>query len=129
MLGLVALCTALLGEPDATAAFIALYLITYLSYGLGEPMHAELLNEAVGSDARATLISGESLAAQGGALGANLTVGALAAAQGTATAWLVAGVLLGVVGILVAAPLRRAADRAAPLRPPAAQAATERVEN
>jgi MFS family permease len=117
VLGLVALCTALLGEPDATAAFIALYLITYLSYGLGEPMHAELLNEAVGSDARATLISGESLAAQGGALGANLTVGALAAAQGTTTAWLVAGVLLGVVGILVAAPLRRAPDRAAPLQP------------
>ena len=109
VLGLVALCTALLGQPNVAPAFIALYLMTYLSYGLIEPMHAELLNEAVGSDARATLISGESLAAQGGALGANLTVGALAAAQGTATAWLVAGVLLGVVGILVAAPLRRAA--------------------
>jgi MFS family permease len=129
VLGLVALCTALLGQPDVAPAFIALYLMTYLSYGLIEPMHAELLNEAVGSDARATLISGESLAAQGGALGANLTVGALAAAQGTATAWLVAGVLLGVVGVLVAAPLRRAANRAAPLRPPAVQAATERADN
>jgi hypothetical protein len=94
-------------------------------------MHAELLNEEVGSDARATLISGESLAAQGGALGANLTVGALAAAQGTATAWLVAGVLLGVVGVLVAAPLRRAllADSEAALRPPAARTAAEQVEN
>ena len=129
MLGLVALCTALLGEPDVAPTFIALYLITYLSYGLVDPMHAELLNEAVGSDARATLISGESLAAQGGALVANLTVGALAAWEGTGTAWLVAGVLLGVVGALVAGPLRRAVDSPTTLRPPAAQAAAERVEN
>ena len=88
-------------------AFVALYLATYLSYGLVEPMHVELLNEAVGSDARATLISGESLAAQGGALVANLSVGALAAAEGTATAWAVAGALLAVTGVLVARPLRR----------------------
>ena len=111
-LGLVAGCTALLGEPGAAALFVALYLLTYLSYGLVEPMHAELLNEAVGSDARATLISGESLAAQGGALVANLTVGALAAAEGTATAWAVAGALLALTGVLVAAPLRRSLQRA-----------------
>jgi sugar phosphate permease len=112
-LGLVALCTALLGEPGPAALFVALYLITYLSYGLVEPMHVELLNDAVGSDARATLISGESLAAQGGALVANLGVGVLAAAEGTATAWAVAGALLAVVGVLVAAPLRRGLERAA----------------
>ena len=106
-LGLVAVSTALLGEPDAPLAFVVLYLATYLSYGFVEPMHVELLNDAVGSEARATLISGESLAAQGGALAANLTVGALAAAEGTATAWAVAGVLLAVAGLLVAAPLRR----------------------
>jgi hypothetical protein len=111
-LGLVAVCTALLGEPGAAALFVALYLVTYLSYGLVEPMHAELLNDAVGSDARATLISGESLAAQGGALVANLTVGALAAAEGTATAWAVAGALLALTGVLVAAPLRRSPSRA-----------------
>jgi MFS family permease len=118
VIGLVALSTALLGQPGVAPAFIALYLITYLSYGLVDPLHAELLNDAVGPDARATLISGESLAAQGGALGANLTVGALAAAQGTATAWLVAGVLLGVVGALVASPLRRMADRGVPAARP-----------
>ena len=101
-LGLVAVCTALLGAPDAPLGFVALYLATYLSYGFVEPMHVELLNEAVGSEARATLISGESLAAQGGALVANLSVGALAAAEGTATAWAVAGVLLAVTGLLVA---------------------------
>ena len=106
-LGLVAVFTALLGVPDGSVAFVALYLATYLSYGLVEPMHVELLNEAVGSEARATLISGESLAAQGGSLVANLSVGALAAAEGTATAWAVAGALLAVTGVLVARPLRR----------------------
>lgn len=110
-LGLVAVSTALLGEPDVPLGFVALYLATYLSYGLVEPMHVELLNDAVGSDARATLISGESLAAQGGALVANLSVGALAAAEGTATAWAVAGVLLAVTGLLVARPLRRGLER------------------
>ena len=112
-LGLVAVFTALLGEPGAAALFVALYLLTYLSYGFVEPMHAELLNEAVGPDARATVISGESLAAQGGALVANLTVGALAAAEGTGTAWVVAGALLAVAGVLLAAPLRRALSAAA----------------
>ena len=111
-LGLVAVCTALLGEPGAVALFVALYLLTYLSYGLVDPMHAELLNDAVGSDARATLISGESLAAQGGALVANLSVGAIAAAEGTATAWMVAGAALALTGVLVAAPLRRSLQRA-----------------
>ena len=110
-LGLVAVATGLLGLPDAPLAFVALYLMTYLSYGFVEPMHVELLNEAVGSEARATLISGESLAAQGGALVANLSVGALAAAEGTATAWAVAGALLAVTGVLVARPLRRGLEK------------------
>ena len=115
-LGLVAVSTALLGAPDAPLAFVALYLATYLSYGFVEPMHVELLNEAVGSEARATLISGESLAAQGGALVANLTVGALAAAEGTATAWAVAGAFLAVTGLLVAQAASPGA-RAAAARP------------
>lgn len=110
-------------------AFVALYLPTYLSYGLIEPMHAELLNEEVGPDARATLISGESLAAQGGALVANLSVGALAAADGTTAAWAAAGAMLAVTGVLVAAPLRRARDPAPRRRPPARRTATERAEN
>ena len=106
-LGLVAVTTALLGEAGTTGGFVALYLLAYLSYGFVDPMHVELLNEAVRSDARATLISGESLAAQGGALVANLSVGALAAAEGTGTAWAAAGAVLAVTGLLVAAPLRR----------------------
>ncbi|HMJ95524.1 MAG TPA: MFS transporter [Thermoleophilaceae bacterium] len=110
-LGVVAVSTAALGEPGAPLGFVAVYLATYLSYGFVEPMHVELLNEAVGSDARATLISGESLAVQGGALVANLSVGALAAAEGTGTAWAVAGAFLAVTGVLVARPLRRGLER------------------
>ena len=53
-----------------------------------------------------------SLAAQGGALVANLSVGAVAAAEGTATAWAVAGALLALTGVMVAAPLRRSLNRA-----------------
>jgi hypothetical protein len=113
-LGLVAVSTAVLGEPDAPLAFVAIYLATYLSYGFVEPMHVELLNDAVSSEARATLISAESLAAQGGAFVANLSVGALAAAEGTATAWAVAGALLAVTGVLVAAPLRRGLEQEQP---------------
>jgi hypothetical protein len=110
-LGLVAVCTALLGETGATAGFVALYLVTYLCFGFVDPMHVELLNEAVGSAARATLISGESLATQGGALVANLSVGALAAAEGTATAWALAGAVLALTGLLVARPLLRGTQR------------------
>jgi MFS family permease len=116
-LGLVAVCTAGLGEPSVPVAFAVLYLVTYLSYGFLDPLHSELLNDAVGSEARATLISADSLATQGGALVANLTVGVLAAAEGTATAWAVAGALLAVTGALVAAPLRRGLDRAVTYRP------------
>jgi MFS family permease len=111
-LGLVAVFTAALGGVDVSVVFVLLYLLTYLNYGFLDPLHAELLNDAVGSQARATLISADSLAAQGGALVANLTVGVLAAAEGTATAWAVAGALLALTGALVAAPLRRGLDRA-----------------
>jgi hypothetical protein len=110
-LGLVAVTTVLLGEAGTTAGFVVVYLATYLSYGFVDPMHIELLNEAVGSDARATLISAESLAGQGGALVANLGIGALAAAEGTATAWALAGTLLALTGLLVAAPLRRGLEQ------------------
>lgn len=48
----------------------------------------------------AAVSPGESLAAQGGALVANVSVGAVAAAEGTATAWAVAGVPLALTGVM-----------------------------
>lgn len=106
-IAIAAACVAMMGAPDAPLAFAAVYLLAYLGFGAAEPMHYELLNDAVGSTARATLISAESLATQGGALVANLSVGALAAAQGSAAAWAVAGALLALTAAVVATPLLR----------------------
>ena len=103
-----AVCIAILGAPQTPFAFALVYLLAYLGFGLAEPMHYELLNDAVGARARATLISAESLATQAGALLANVSVGALAAAQGSAAAWVLAGGLLSLTAAAVAAPLSRA---------------------
>ena len=92
--------------------FIPLYLLAYLSMGLADPMHFELLNDSVGPTARATLISGEALATQAGALVANLAVGALASSQGTAFVWALAGSLLTLTTLAVALPLYRTARTA-----------------
>jgi MFS family permease len=107
-----ALCVALLGAPDSVATFVPLYLVAYLSMGLADPLHFELLNDAVGATARATLISAEALATQGGALVANLAVGALASSQGTAFVWALAGTLLAITTLAVAVPLYRTARTA-----------------
>jgi len=110
-LGFAALCVAFLGAPGSVALFTMLYLLAYLGLGVAEPMHFELLNEAVGPRARATLISAESLGTQAGALVANVGVGLLAASHGPGTAWALAGVLLALTTIAVTQPLRRAVLR------------------
>jgi hypothetical protein len=102
-----ALCIALLGAPASAVGFGLLYLLAYLGLGVAEPMHYELLNDAVGPTARATLISAEALATQGGALVANLSVGALASSHGPGLAWALAGTLLTVTTLAVAIPLFR----------------------
>jgi MFS family permease len=48
-----------LGAAHSPASFALFYLLAYFGMGLSEPMHYELLNDAVGPTARATLISGE----------------------------------------------------------------------
>jgi MFS family permease len=111
-LALGAVCIALLGAPDSVVAFVPLYLLAYMSLGLTDPMHFELLNDAVGPTARATLISAEALAVQGGALIANIGVGALAESQGAALVWALAGTFLAVTTIAVALPLYRTARTA-----------------
>jgi MFS family permease len=93
-----ALFIALLGVPGSPVGFAAVYLLAYLAVGASEPMHLELLNDAVGPTARATLISAESLATQCGAMIANLGIGALAAAHGAGLAWAIAGAVLAIAG-------------------------------
>jgi MFS family permease len=107
-LAFAAVCITSLGAPSSLAPFVAIYLLAYVALGVGEPMHYELLNEMVGPTARATLLSAESLAAQGGALAANLGVGTLASMGGTGWAWVLAGTLLLLTTLAVTVPLRRA---------------------
>jgi MFS family permease len=54
-----AVAVALMGVPRSALAFAAVYLLAYFGLGACEPMHFQLLNDAVGSTARATLISAE----------------------------------------------------------------------
>ncbi|HET8820937.1 MAG TPA: MFS transporter [Thermoleophilaceae bacterium] len=105
-----AVCIAALGLPSGAALFAVVYLLVYLGAGAAEPLHSELLNEAVGSEARATMISADALSAQCGALVANLGGGLLASAASPGTAWVVAG---GVVVLTVAyvAPRLRGSRR------------------
>ena len=133
ILGVGAVCVAVLGAPASPLAFAAVYLLAYALLGLAEPMHYELLNDAVGSKARATLMSAESFATQSGSLVANLGLGALAAAQGVSATWVLAGVVLGATCAAIAAaasPYPRSATSgrttdpeapppAATIRPPA----------
>jgi sugar phosphate permease len=107
-----ALCIIFLGAPQTAAAFVPLYLLAYLSMGLADPLHFELLNDAVGATARATLISAEALATQAGALVANLAVGALAATHGADLVWALAGTLLIATTVAVALPLYRTVSTA-----------------
>ena len=126
ILGVGAVCVAVLGAPASPLAFAAVYLLAYALLGVAEPMHYELLNDAVGSKARATLMSAESFATQSGSLVANLGLGAFAAAQGVGATWVLAGVVLGATCAAIARPLlrTRGAPRAAaqptpkPLHPP-----------
>jgi MFS family permease len=111
-LALGALSVTVLGAPSTVAMFILVYLVAYLSIGLADPLHFELLNDSVGPTARATLISAEALATQGGALVGNLAVGALASSQGTAFVWALAGSLLTITTLAVALPLYRTARTA-----------------
>lgn len=123
-LALAAVCIALLGLPGSAVPFALVYLVAYFALGVAEPMHFELLNEAVGSTARATLISAESLAAQAGSLTANLGAGAIAAAHGAGAAWAIAGAFLMITVLAVAAPLRRVGHQSSPNE--RAMASTER---
>jgi MFS family permease len=119
-LGVGAACVALLGAPGSAATFALVYLVAYLAMGTSDPMHFQLLNDAVGPTARATLISAEALATQGGALVANLAVGALASSHGAPLVWALAGILLGLTVLAVARPLYRA-PRTAPAWPASIQ--------
>jgi hypothetical protein len=104
---------ALAGTPVALALA---YLVFFAVLGVGDPVHFELLHEATGASARATVLSTESLATQGGAGVGNLGLAAIAGASGIPTAWGLAGAALAVAALL-ALRLPRAVPRPHPVTP------------
>jgi MFS family permease len=103
---------ALAGLAAGAVDFAIAYLLLYGALGVVEPVHYQLLNDAVGPTARATILSAESVAMQSGALFASIGAGALATSHGTRTAWLVAAGVLAVAAAAVAGPLRKDVHRA-----------------
>jgi MFS family permease len=90
-----------LAAAASPAALVLAYLLFFASLGLADPVHFELLHEATGDAVRATVLSAESLAGQGGGIVGNLALGAVAGASGVPAAWLIAGGLVGLSALLV----------------------------
>jgi hypothetical protein len=91
---------ALAGAPGLFAvAFIAFYA----TLGVIEPLHQELLHQAVPGDARATLLSASGLAEQLGGVASGLTLPRLAAGAGIPVAFHAVGGVLVVAAALVRA--------------------------
>jgi hypothetical protein len=95
--------------PVAAALFVAFYL----TVGATAPVRDELMHQRVPSERRTTMLSAESLVFQAGGFVAALTLPALAEAQGTPLAWIVAGTVLSIGGLAYrGAPRLAASERA-----------------
>jgi hypothetical protein len=85
--------------------FAVAFVAFYASLGVIEPLHQELLHDAVPSDARATMLSASSLSEQLGGVASSLTLPRLAAGSGIGVAfWITAGVLAAVALVARALP-------------------------
>ncbi len=96
----------------------------YLLLGVAGPLTSELLHGRVAGDERATMVSVESLAVQGGGVVSNVVLGAVAASAGTGVAIALAAAALVASGLLLLSAARaEARRRAEAARPLAARAA------
>jgi MFS family permease len=85
--------------------FAIVFVGFYAAVGVVEPLHQELLHEAVPSGVRATMLSASSLAEQVGGVVSGLTLARLAQDAGISTAfWVVCGVLVAVALVVRALP-------------------------
>jgi hypothetical protein len=102
--GLLSAAAMLAGAPLPFAlAFVAFYG----AMGVVEPLHLELVNENVPSEARATMLSVSALSEQVGGVTSSLTLPRLAAGAGVPAAWWVlTGVLTAVALVARALPAR-----------------------
>ena len=90
-----------LAAAQTPALMMLAYLALYASVGLGDPVHFELLHEATDDEVRATVMSSESLATQGGGAVGNFGLSLVAAASGVPLAWVLAAGLIGLSSLLV----------------------------
>ena len=84
-----------------SGAFAAAFLAVYGIFGLGDPLHFELLHEATADDVRATVVSAEALAEQAGGGVGNLGLGIVAGAGGIPLAWTISAALIAATLLLV----------------------------
>jgi DHA1 family quinolone resistance protein-like MFS transporter len=77
-------------------AFALFYLLLYFMIGTAGSPHAALYNDQIPSKQRATMMSFESLIAQGGGLIGALLIGFVADIWSIPTAWMLAGVILAI---------------------------------
>lgn len=96
--------------------FCGVYLLFYAALGFSDPLHNEILHDAIEGPVRATVVSAEQLTMQAGGAGGNLALGPLAAAAGFGVAWAVPAVLC--VGAAMLAASTRAAPQLAATPPP-----------
>jgi hypothetical protein len=112
---------AMVGQMVSGAVLVGLGLVTwvpaaallfvgfYLTLGATAPVRDELMHQRVPPERRTTLLSAESLVFQAGGFAAALTLPALADAQGTPLAWVIAGTLLAVGALAYRGILRLSA--------------------
>jgi MFS family permease len=113
---LVVLAIALLGLIGAptVVAFCLAHLAYFTMLGIVDPLHYEVLHDAIDSSTRATVASAEGLASQAGGLGGNFGLVPLAGAAGFGAAWgIAAGIAVG-AALLAAATAPAAAARPRP---------------
>jgi MFS transporter, DHA1 family, quinolone resistance protein len=79
--------------------FAALFILIYFITGIEDSPHSTLFNKQVPSQHRSTLISFKSLMLQLGGVAGSITLGWIANSYSIATAWELAGVVLGVSAI------------------------------
>jgi len=89
--------------------FAAFYLMTYLVIGMTNSPYGAMYNDQVPAEQRSTMLSFQSLIAQGGGLTGSIFLGFLAEEAGIPAAWAIAGVVVGVSSLGMLAFRRRQA--------------------
>ena len=113
---LLAVTLAVLGGAQEIVLFCVVYVLYYAALGFADPLHFELLHDAIVGPARATVVSAEALTSQIGAVGGNLVLVPLAAATSISVA-LTTCAVAALGGALLARSVRPLTPRRRPAAP------------